>query len=94
MIYQVIASRFDSDAKPPGQRIDVGGYRLHLYCQGRGNPAIVVDILESFVDGGQLRKLAEPTTLPNGKRLSDLRLDHPRHHHDSSVRTLAIETWR
>jgi hypothetical protein len=35
------------------------------------------DILETFVDRGQLRKLAEPTTLPNGKRLPGLRLDHP-----------------
>ena len=36
------------------------------------------DVLETFVDRGQLRKLAEPTTLPNGKRLPGLRLDHPR----------------
>ena len=36
------------------------------------------DILESFVDRGQLRKLAEPTTLPNGKRIPGLKLDHPR----------------
>ena len=35
-------------------------------------------ILESFVDRGQLRKLAEPTTLPNGKRIPGLKLDHPR----------------
>jgi pimeloyl-ACP methyl ester carboxylesterase len=41
--YQAIASRFDWNAfPPPGRRIDVGGYRLHLYCQGRGNPTIVV----------------------------------------------------
>ena len=36
------------------------------------------DILETFVDRGQLRKLAEPTVLPNGKRLPGLKLDHPR----------------
>ncbi len=36
------------------------------------------DILETFVDRGQLRKLAEPTVLPNGKRLPGLRVDHPR----------------
>lgn len=36
------------------------------------------DILESFVDRGQLRKLSEPTVLPNGKRLPGLKLDHPR----------------
>jgi len=36
------------------------------------------DILESFIDRGQLRKLAEPTTLPNGKRIPGLKLDDPR----------------
>jgi hypothetical protein len=36
------------------------------------------DILETFVDRGQLRHLAEPTRLPNGKRLPGLKLDHPR----------------
>jgi hypothetical protein len=36
------------------------------------------DILETFLDRGQLRKLAEPTVLPNGKRIPGLKLDHPR----------------
>jgi len=36
------------------------------------------DILETFVDGGQLRQLAEPTVLANGKRIPGLKLDHPR----------------
>ena len=36
------------------------------------------DILETFVDRGQLRQLAEPTILPNGKRVPGLKLDHPR----------------
>ncbi len=36
------------------------------------------DILETFVDRGQLRALAEPTRLPNGKRIPGLTLDHPR----------------
>ncbi len=36
------------------------------------------DILESFVDRGELRKLSQPTVLPSGKRLPGLRLDHPR----------------
>ncbi len=36
------------------------------------------DILETFVDRGQLRQLAEPTRLPNGKRIPGLKLDHPR----------------
>jgi hypothetical protein len=36
------------------------------------------DILETFVDRGQLRQLGEPTCLPSGKRIPGLKLDHPR----------------
>jgi len=36
------------------------------------------DVLETFIDRGQLRKLAEPSILPNGKRIPGLKLDHPR----------------
>jgi DNA-binding transcriptional ArsR family regulator len=36
------------------------------------------DILETFIDRGQLRRLAEPTITPTGKRVPGLRLDHPR----------------
>jgi hypothetical protein len=36
------------------------------------------DILETFIDGGQLRRLAQPTVMPNGKRIPGLKLDHPR----------------
>lgn len=28
---------------PPGQMIDVGGYRLHLDCRGKGEPTVVID---------------------------------------------------
>jgi len=36
------------------------------------------DVLETFIDRGQLRKLAEPTILSNGRRIPGLKLDHPR----------------
>lgn len=36
------------------------------------------DILESFVDRGQLLQLTQPTILSNGKRIPGLKLDHPR----------------
>lgn len=36
------------------------------------------DVMETFIDRGQLRKLAEPTVLPNGRRIPGLKLDHPR----------------
>jgi hypothetical protein len=36
------------------------------------------DILETFVDRGQLQRLAAPTITPTGKRIPGLKLDHPR----------------
>jgi hypothetical protein len=36
------------------------------------------DILDTFLDQGELTKLGEPTRPPNGKRISGLKLDHPR----------------
>lgn len=27
---------------PPGQMVDVGGYKLHIYCEGQGSPTVVV----------------------------------------------------
>ncbi len=32
----------DSAPPPPGTLVDIGGYRLHIYCQGRGDPAVVM----------------------------------------------------
>ena len=28
---------------PPGQMVDVGGYRLHIDCRGEGSPTVVMD---------------------------------------------------
>jgi hypothetical protein len=36
------------------------------------------DILETFIDRGQLRKLVEPTITPTGKRIPGLKFGHPR----------------
>jgi hypothetical protein len=36
------------------------------------------DILETFIDRGELRKLGEPTVTATGKRIPGLKLDHPR----------------
>lgn len=29
--------------KPPGQRYDVGGFKLHINCMGQGSPVVVLD---------------------------------------------------
>jgi pimeloyl-ACP methyl ester carboxylesterase len=28
---------------PPGQMVDIGGYRLHLHCQGEGSPTVLME---------------------------------------------------
>lgn len=28
---------------PPGQLVDIGGYKLHIHCAGQGGPAVVMD---------------------------------------------------
>jgi hypothetical protein len=29
--------------RPPGRLVDVGGYRLHLRCEGQGSPTVVFE---------------------------------------------------
>ena len=43
-LYQTIATRNDlAVTPPPGQLVDIGGYRLHLWCTGNGAPAVILD---------------------------------------------------
>ena len=43
-IYELAAETADAQAfPPPGQMVDVGGYRLHLNCSGSGSPTVVID---------------------------------------------------
>jgi pimeloyl-ACP methyl ester carboxylesterase len=42
--YQTVRESLDAKAyPPPGQLIDVGGHRLHLYCTGSGSPTVVLE---------------------------------------------------
>lgn len=42
--YQSAATAIERRATPaPGQMIDVGGYELHIYCEGQGSPTIILD---------------------------------------------------
>ncbi len=42
--YEALAAGGDAQAyPPPGQRIDVGGYRLQIHCVGTGSPTVVLD---------------------------------------------------
>ena len=41
--YESIAEAADAKAyPPPGQLVDVGGYRLHINCTGTGSPTVVI----------------------------------------------------
>ncbi len=43
-VYETLSERADERAyPPPGQMLDVGGYRLHLYCTGKGSPTTVIE---------------------------------------------------
>jgi pimeloyl-ACP methyl ester carboxylesterase len=43
-IYESAAEAADVRAyPPPGQLVDVGGYRLHINCTGEGSPTVVVE---------------------------------------------------
>lgn len=43
-LYEPAAEAADDRAyPPPGQLVDVGGYRLHMNCTGTGSPTVVID---------------------------------------------------
>jgi pimeloyl-ACP methyl ester carboxylesterase len=43
-VYEPLAEAADARANPPlGQLVDVGGYRLHIYCTGSGSPTVVIE---------------------------------------------------
>lgn len=51
-IYENISETRDRRFNPmPGQLIDIGGYKLHIDCQGQGTPTVVLDsgLGESFI---------------------------------------------
>lgn len=42
-IYQALGAQLDLvNYPPPGELVDVGGYRLHLYCVGQGSPTVIL----------------------------------------------------
>ncbi len=42
-IYEQVGRRKDTAATIPGELVDVGGYRMHIVCQGQGSPAILLE---------------------------------------------------
>jgi pimeloyl-ACP methyl ester carboxylesterase len=43
-IYEAVATADErARFRPPGRLVDVGGYRLHLRCEGNGSPTVVLE---------------------------------------------------
>ena len=43
-LYQVIGTKLDEARyPPPGELVDIGGYRIHLYNTGTGGPTVILD---------------------------------------------------
>jgi pimeloyl-ACP methyl ester carboxylesterase len=43
-LYQWQATRAEMAKQPaPGRLVDIGGYKLHLYCVGSGSPTVILD---------------------------------------------------
>jgi pimeloyl-ACP methyl ester carboxylesterase len=43
-VYETLSEAADAKAyPPPGQLVDVDGYRLHINCTGTGSPTVVID---------------------------------------------------
>jgi pimeloyl-ACP methyl ester carboxylesterase len=40
--FSIASAQGATESSPPGRLIDLGGYRLHLYCSGRGSPTVVL----------------------------------------------------
>jgi hypothetical protein len=44
VLYQDLFLALDRRASPmPGKRVDVGGFKMHIYCTGHGAPAVILD---------------------------------------------------
>ena len=44
MIYQTAATEADQRKyQPPGLLVNVGEYKMHIYCQGEGGPTVILD---------------------------------------------------
>lgn len=50
-LYQGIATWLENRQSPPGQMIDIGKYKVHLYVKGEGNTTIIIDHSLGGIEG-------------------------------------------
>jgi len=43
LLTPLVGGAVSGDQNPPGRLLDVGGFKLHLYCVGLGSPTVVLD---------------------------------------------------
>lgn len=44
LLFSIHTQSFAAELPPtPGERYDIGGYQLHIQCQGQGSPVVVID---------------------------------------------------
>ena len=49
-IYQTAATEADKrNFPPPGNLIDVGGFKMHIYCEGKGSPTVILEAMSGGV---------------------------------------------
>ncbi len=70
------AASAQTQPAPPGQLVDVGGHRVHIYCTGQGSPTVIVASGGFSVDWGLVQpKVAQFTRIctydPSGTAWSD-----------------------
>jgi pimeloyl-ACP methyl ester carboxylesterase len=49
--YHILASWHENKQKPPGELLDIGGYKLHLYSKGEGKATVIFDHSLGGIDG-------------------------------------------
>ena len=50
MVYQTAATEVDQrNFPPPGNLIDVGGFKMHIHCQGEGSPTVILEAMSGGI---------------------------------------------
>ncbi|MGH8615698.1 MAG: alpha/beta fold hydrolase [Gammaproteobacteria bacterium] len=64
LLAPLVGGAATADQNPPGRLLDVGGFKLHLYCVGLGSPTVVLDagLGGSAADWTKVQQLVRQTT--------------------------------
>lgn len=64
LLAPLVGGAVSADQNPPGRLLDVGGFKLHLYCAGEGSPTVVLDagLGGSANDWSKVQPLLRQTT--------------------------------